>query len=154
MYNIVLLEPEIPQNTGNIGRTCLLTGSRLHLIRPFKFSISNKALQRSGLDYWQHVDLVVHDSYDDFMEFAKGSRIFYIETDGNKYYHENKFEDGDYLVFGKETKGIDKSIIEKNIDKVLKVPMNKEIDRSLNLSNTVALVLYEALRQIDFPNME
>lgn len=153
MFNIVLLEPEIPQNTGNIGRTCLLTGSRLHLIRPFKFSISEKALRRSGLDYWEHVDLVVHDSYEDFIDSVKDGRVFYVETFGEKYYHEVEFHDGDYLVFGKESTGIDREIIDDNFEFCIKVPMIKDIDRSLNLANTANIVLFEALRQTGFTGM-
>lgn len=153
MLNIVLYEPEIAENTGNIGRTCVLTGTRLHLIRPFKFVLNDKAIKRSGMDYWDKVDLVIHDSYEEFIEYLGSRRLFLIETFGEKKYTDNVFKDGDFLMFGRESSGIDMEIVEKYKENCLRVPMKLGIDRSLNLANTVNIVIFEALRQIDFPGM-
>lgn len=155
MLNIVLLEPEKPSNTGNIGRTCVLTNSRLHLVRPFSFRLDDKLLKRSGMDYWDKVDLVIHDDMDEFLEYIKGNdRVFYVETFATNYYHELEYQDGDFFVFGKESSGIDKDLVEKHKDHSIKIPMNMAIDRSLNLANSCNIVLFEALRQIDFPGLK
>ena len=155
MLNIVLLEPEKPSNTGNIGRTCVLTNSRLHLVRPFSFRLDDKLLKRSGMDYWDKVDLVIHDDMDEFLEYIKGNdRVFYVETFATNYYHELEYQDGDFFVFGKESSGIDKDLVDKHKDHSIKIPMNMTIDRSLNLANSCNIVLFEALRQIDFPRLK
>ena len=155
MINIVLLEPEKPSNTGNIGRTCVLTNSRLHLVRPFSFRLDDKLLKRSGMDYWDKVDLVIHDDMDEFLDYIKGNeRVFYVETFATNYYHEVEYQDGDFLVFGKESSGIDKDLVNEHKDNSIKIPMNMEIDRSLNLANSCNIVLFEALRQIDFPGLK
>ena len=155
MINIVLLEPEKPSNTGNIGRTCVLTNSRLHLVRPFSFRLDDKLLKRSGMDYWDKVDLVIHDDMDEFLEYIKGNdRVFYVETFATNYYHELEYQDGDFFVFGKESSGIDKDLVDKHKDHSIKIPMNMTIDRSLNLANSCNIVLFEALRQIDFPGLK
>ncbi|MDO5047726.1 MAG: tRNA (cytidine(34)-2'-O)-methyltransferase [Anaerococcus sp.] len=150
MFNIVLLGPEHPGNVGNIGRTCVLTESRLHLVRPFKFDLSDRFLKKAGIDYWQYVDLVIHDSLDEFLEYIKDKRFFLIETGSDKKYTDGKYQDGDFLIFGREKEGIDKTLLEKYRDKILTIPMTKKIDRSLNLANSVNIVLYEALRQEGF----
>lgn len=155
MLNIVLLEPEKPSNTGNIGRTCVLTNSILHLVRPFSFRLDDKLLKRSGMDYWDKVDLVIHDDMDEFLEYIKGNdRVFYVETFATNYYHELEYQDGDFFVFGKESSGIDKDLVDKHKDHSIKIPMNMGIDRSLNLANSCNIVLFEALRQIDFPGLK
>lgn len=155
MINIVLLEPEKPSNTGNIGRTCVLTNSRLHLVRPFSFRLDDKLLKRSGMDYWDKVDLVIHDDMNEFLEYIQGNdRVFYVETFATNYYHELEYQDGDFFVFGKESSGIDKDLVAKHNDHSIKIPMNMEIDRSLNLANSCNIVLFEALRQIDFPGLK
>ncbi|MFR2831753.1 MAG: tRNA (cytidine(34)-2'-O)-methyltransferase [Finegoldia magna] len=155
MINIVLLEPEKPSNTGNIGRTCVLTNSRLHLVRPFSFRLDDKLLKRSGMDYWDKVDLVIHDDMNEFLEYIKGNdRVFYVETFATNYYHELEYQDGDFFVFGKESSGIDKDLVALHNDHSIKIPMNMEIDRSLNLANSCNIVLFEALRQIDFPGLK
>ncbi len=155
MLNIVLLEPEKPSNTGNIGRTCVLTNSRLHLVRPFSFRLDDKLLKRSGMDYWDKVDLVIHDDMDEFLEYIKGNdRVFYVETFATNYYHDLEYQDGDFFVFGKESSGIDKDLVTNHKDHSIKIPMNMEIDRSLNLANSCNIVLFEALRQIDFPGLK
>ncbi|MDU4670919.1 MAG: tRNA (cytidine(34)-2'-O)-methyltransferase [Finegoldia magna] len=155
MINIVLLEPEKPSNTGNIGRTCVLTNSRLHLVRPFSFRLDDKLLKRSGMDYWEKVDLVIHDDMNEFLEYIKGNdRVFYVETFATNYYHELEYQDGDFFVFGKESTGIDKDLVANHKEQSIKIPMNMEIDRSLNLANSCNIVLFEALRQIDFPGLK
>lgn len=150
MFNIVLISPEHPGNVGNIGRTCVLTESRLHLIRPFKFDFSDRFLKRAGIDYWEHVDLVIHDSLEEFMDYVKDERYFFIETGTNKKYTDVDFKDGDFLIFGREKEGIPEDLLKENKEKILTIPMTKKIDRSLNLANSVSIVLYEALRQDGF----
>ena len=153
MLNIVLLEPEIPANTGNIGRTCCATGTRLHLIEPLGFQINEKALKRAGMDYWDKLDVVVYESYQDFCEKNPDAKIYYATTKAPNKYCDPKFEDDCFIMFGKESAGIPESILVDNQDTCIRIPMNPEI-RSLNLSNSVAIVLYEALRQNDFVGME
>ena len=150
--NIVLYQPEIPQNTGNIARTCVLTNSTLHLIKPLGFSIDEKAVRRSGLDYWKDLKLEVHESYEDFMEKYGDRRIFLSSTHSGKYYSDEEFKQGDFIMFGRESSGVPKEVHDKHIG--IRIPMIETSTRSLNLSNTVAIVAYEALRQIDFPHMK
>ncbi|MGO1369574.1 MAG: tRNA (uridine(34)/cytosine(34)/5-carboxymethylaminomethyluridine(34)-2'-O)-methyltransferase TrmL [Senegalia sp. (in: firmicutes)] len=152
--NIVLMEPEIPQNTGNIARTCAATGSKLHLIRPLGFSLDSKHLKRAGLDYWNLLDVYYYDSFEEFKEKNDSNNFFYATTKSKKSYADMKFNENCFLIFGKETKGIPEDILNKNKEKTMRIPMIKnENARSLNLSNSVNIVVYEALRQIGFPNM-
>ena len=153
MLNIVLLEPEIPANTGNIGRTCCATGTRLHLIEPLGFQINEKALKRAGMDYWDKLDVVVYDCYEDFCEKNPDAKIYYATTKAPNKYCDAKFEDDCFIMFGKESAGIPESILVNNQETCIRIPMNPDI-RSLNLSNSVAIVLYEALRQNNFVGME
>ena len=154
MFNIVLIEPEIPQNTGNIARTCAATNSVLHLIEPLGFSIDEKSVRRAGLDYWDKLTIKVYPSLADFYEktrdaIKEGATMYYASTKASKVYTEAEYKDGDFLLFGKETKGIDERILHENYDRTVRIPMWGEL-RSLNLSNSVAIVLYEALRQNGF----
>ncbi len=153
MLNIVLFEPEIAQNTANIGRTCYLTNTRLHLIRPFGFILDDKKMRRVGLDYWEHVDLVIHNSFEDFIEYANGASIYLATTHADKFYTDAEYKDGDFIMFGSESKGVYDYIHESLKDYGIKIPMRKDSDRSLNLANTVNIVLYEALRQTEFKDM-
>ena len=150
--NVVMVEPEIPQNTGNIARTCVLTDSVLHLIKPLGFSIDDKAVKRSGLDYWKDLKLEVHESYEDFMAKYGDQRIFLATTHGGKFYSEESYEPGDFIMFGRESSGVPEEV--HNAHKGIRIPMIKTSTRSLNLSNTVCAIAYEALRQMDFPNMK
>jgi tRNA (cytidine/uridine-2'-O-)-methyltransferase len=152
--NIVLFQPEIPQNTGNIARTCVLTGSRLHLIKPLGFSIDDKHLKRAGLDYWPYLDLTLYDSYEELREKYKDGTFYFSTTHGKNYYNDVKFKDEDFIVFGRETCGLPDYIREQNSKNCIRVPMIKTSTRSLNLSNTVAIIAYEALRQMNFPVMK
>lgn len=152
--NIVLIEPEIPQNTGNIVRTCAATGSILHLIKPLGFSLEDKYLKRAGLDYWNLVDIRLYDSFDELLSKNDKANFFYATTKARKAHSDMKYFDNCFLVFGKETKGIPEEILNKNKERCIRIPMiNKKEARSLNLSNSVNIVLYEALRQIGYPNM-
>ena len=150
--NIVLHEPEIPQNTGNIARTCAVTGASLHLIEPLGFEIDSAKLKRAGLDYWDKLDIHIYSSLDDFFEKNSGN-FFFFSTKAKKSFSEVKYENNVYLIFGKETKGLPEEFIIANRQNALRVPMQGEI-RSLNLSNTVALATYEVLRQWGFPSLE
>jgi tRNA (cytidine/uridine-2'-O-)-methyltransferase len=152
--NIVLYQPEIPQNTGNIGRTCVLTNSRLHLIKPLGFSLDEKQLKRAGLDYWPMLDVTLYESFDELREKYKDSTFYFSTTKAHKFYHEVKYKEGDFIVFGRESSGLPDSIRDREPDNCIRVPMVKTSTRSLNLSNTVSIIVYEALRQIDFPNMK
>ena len=151
--NVVLLEPEMPANTGNIGRTCVATGTRLHLIEPLGFRLNEKAIKRAGLDYWQDLEVTVYDNYADFLERNPGAKIYMATTKAHKVYTEVAYEPDCYLMFGKESAGIPEEILLKHPDTSVRIPMNSEI-RSLNLSNSVAIVLYEALRQNQFAGMQ
>lgn len=152
-FNIVLVEPEIPQNTGNISRTCAATGSTLHLVRPLGFDVSDKSLKRAGLDYWQYLDIRYYDGIGELIEkYFTGDNFYFLSTKGSKIYSDVKFKDGDFLVFGKETRGLNEKLLEKYYDKTLRIPMWGDL-RSLNLSNSVAIVLYEALRQQGFDSL-
>ncbi|MDE6698390.1 MAG: tRNA (uridine(34)/cytosine(34)/5-carboxymethylaminomethyluridine(34)-2'-O)-methyltransferase TrmL [Lachnospiraceae bacterium] len=153
MLNIVLYEPEIPANTGNIGRTCCATGTRLHLIGPLGFSLSEKALKRAGMDYWKDLDVTVYDDYKDFLEKNPNAKIYYATTKAPNVYSQVNYEPDCYIMFGKESAGIPENILVNNQETCVRIPMNQEI-RSLNLSNSVAIVLYEALRQNEFTGME
>lgn len=150
MFNIVLLAPEYPGNVGNIGRTCVLTKSKLHLVRPFKFDLSDKSLKKAGIDYWDKVDLKIHDSMDEFLEFIGDKNFYLVETGSDKNYCDVEFKENDYLIFGREKEGIDRNFLKTYKEKIVTIPMTKEIDRSLNLANSVSIVLYEALRQNKF----
>ncbi|WP_195571970.1 tRNA (uridine(34)/cytosine(34)/5-carboxymethylaminomethyluridine(34)-2'-O)-methyltransferase TrmL [Paenibacillus sp. 1001270B_150601_E10] len=150
--HIVLVEPEIPANTGNIARTCAATGIHLHLVRPLGFNTDDRTLKRAGLDYWYAVQIEYHDSFAEVMEKYAGSRFFYATTKADKYYTDFQYQDGDFFVFGKETKGLPMEIIEANRETCMKMPMSDKV-RSLNLSNSAAIVVYEALRQLDFPEL-
>lgn len=153
MINIVLLEPEIPANTGNIGRTCVATGTRLHLIEPLGFSLSEKALKRAGMDYWPDLDVTTYIDYEDFLARNPGAQIFYATTKGKHIYSDAAYPDGCYIMFGKESAGIPEEILREHPDTCVRIPMIGET-RSLNLSNSVAVVLYEALRQQGFAHMK
>ena len=152
MMHIVLYEPEIPQNTGNIVRTCKSTGSVLHLIEPLGFEIDDKKLKRAGLDYWHGMDIRIHGDFDSFRDKNPDSRIWLVETYGEILYTDVEYGDGDYLIFGKETSGLPENICARYAGRCVRVPMVKD-NRSLNLSNSAAIVLYEALRQTGFPSL-
>ena len=152
MINIVLAEPEIPANTGNIARTCAATKSRLHLIRPLGFDISDKAVKRAGLDYWHMVDITVYDSMDDFFVKNPDADLWLMSTKAPRTYAEAEFNNGCYLIFGKETKGLPEELLRARYDRCLRIPMREDA-RSLNLANSVAIVTYEALRQQGFPEL-
>lgn len=153
MFNIVLVEPEIPQNAGNIARTCAATGTRLHMIRPLGFEVSDKYLKRAGLDYWNLVEIFYYDSFDELMEKYPDGRFFFFTTKGRNRHSDVAFKDGDFLVFGKETKGLPEELLLQHEETCLRIPMRGEA-RSLNLSNSVAVALYEALRQTDFAGLQ
>lgn len=150
--NIVLFEPEIPSNTGNIGRTCAATGTRLHLIEPLGFQLTEKALKRAGMDYWKEIDVVRYIDYEEFMEKNPGAKIYMATTKAKKTYTELSYEPDCFLMFGKESAGIPEEILKDHPDTCMRIPMIGET-RSLNLSNAAAIVLYEALRQNGFPGM-
>lgn len=153
MVNIVLVEPEIPQNTGNIARTCACTGSALHLVKPFGFEISDRTLKRAGLDYWDKVKIYYYDGLDDFLSKHRNDRLFFLTTKAEKSIYDAEYPDNCYLVFGKETKGLPESLIYTNYDKAVRIPMIGAL-RSLNLANSVAIALYETLRQHSFYNLD
>lgn len=149
--NVVLYEPEIPHNTGNIIRTCANTGTVLHLIRPLGFSFDDKHLKRCGLDYWDLASIQFYDSFDELKEKYPDGKFFYSTTKGSKSHSDVKYEDGCFLVFGKETKGLPTNITDENLDSCIRIPMkNTEGARCLNLSNAVAIVVYEAMRQLNY----
>ena len=153
MLNIVLHEPEIPQNCGNIARTCAATGSRLHLIRPLGFDISEKAVRRAGLDYWHLVDVRVYDNLEDFFSKNDVQQLWCLSTKAPRCYTEAQFEDACYLLFGKETKGLPEDFLEAHRENCVRIPMRPDA-RSLNLSNAVAVTVFEALRHLDFPGLQ
>lgn len=152
-FNIVLCEPEIPQNTGNIARTCAATGSRLHLIKPFGFEISDRTLKRAGLDYWNLLDISYYENLEDFFNKNPDANCYFATTKSLYSYCDVSYKDNDYIMFGKETRGLDENLLLKNRDKCIRIPMISEA-RSLNLSNSVAVVVYEALRQTGFENLK
>ena len=153
MLNIVLYEPEIPANTGNIGRTCVATNTRLHLIEPLGFRLNEKNLKRAGMDYWEHLDVTTYIDYRDFMEKNPGAKIYMATTKGQNVYTEVSYEEDCYIMFGKESAGIPEEILIEYSDTCIRIPMLPTI-RSLNLSNSVSIVLYEALRQHNFESMQ
>ena len=152
MINIVLVEPEIPQNCGNIARTCAATGARLHLIRPLGFDISDKAVKRAGLDYWHLVEVSDYENLGDFFARNDVREMWCLSTKAPRCYAEAEFHDGCYLFFGKETRGLPEDFLEAHRDSCIRIPM-RDSARSLNLSNSVAITVYEALRQLEFPGL-
>lgn len=152
-FNIVLVEPEIPQNTGNIARTCAVTGSKLHLVKPLGFSLDEKQARRAGLDYWQYTEHIEYESLKDFFSKNVGGNFYYASTKAKITYSEMAYPDNAFILFGKETKGLPEDLIFSNLDKAIKIPMDK-LTRSLNLSNAVAIIVYEALRQNDFLDLK
>lgn len=151
--NIVLFEPEIPANTGNIGRTCVATGTRLHLIEPLGFRLNEKSIKRAGMDYWEHLDVTRYINFEDFLEKNPGAKIYMATTKAPNVYTEVNYEPDCYIMFGKESAGIPEEILVDHREDCIRIPMIGEI-RSLNLSNSVAIVLYEALRQNNFDHMK
>ena len=151
--NIVLFEPEIPANTGNIGRTCVATGTRLHLIEPLGFRLNEKSIKRAGMDYWEHLDVTRYMNFEEFLEKNPDAKIYMATTKGQHVYTEVNNEPDCYIMFGKESAGIPEEILVEHPDNCIRIPMLSEI-RSLNLSNSVAVVLYEALRQNNFESMK
>ncbi len=151
--HIVLHQPEIPANTGNIGRTCVATGTSLHLIEPLGFRLDEKSIKRAGMDYWQHLDVNTYINFEDFKSKHPGAKIWYASTKAKNVYSDVKFGPDDFIMFGKESAGIPEEILVENEENCIRIPMLSEI-RSLNLSNSVAIVLYEALRQQNFEQMQ
>jgi tRNA (cytidine/uridine-2'-O-)-methyltransferase len=153
--HIVLVEPEIPPNTGNIARSCAATGSVLHLVKPLGFSIDDKTVRRAGLDYWPYVKLEVHESLDEFMQKYQGRRMYLATTKGGSLYTQAQFRDEDMILFGKETAGLPRDFIKARESEAIRIPMVAETAlRSLNLSNSVNIILFEALRQMGFPGLK
>lgn len=154
MFHIVLVEPEIPANTGNIARTCAVTNCQLHLVKPLGFSIDDKHLKRAGLDYWNLLKVQMYENIDDFFQRNPNGNFYFATTKAKNIYSEKKYQKGDYFLFGKETKGLPIDLLKQNSDKCIRIPMlNNENARSLNLSNSVAIVIFEALRQNGFPEL-
>ncbi len=152
--NVVLVEPEIPQNAGNIVRTCAVTGSILHMVRPFGFEISDKYLKRAGLDYWHFVDIRYYDSIEEVLEkYYTGNNFYFYSTKAKNIHSDVKYKDGDFIVFGKETKGLPESLLKEHYSECVRIPMMDET-RSLNLSNSVCVGVYECLRQLDFKGLK
>lgn len=152
--NIVLVEPEIPQNAGNIARTCAVTGSKLHLVRPLGFEVTDKHLKRAGLDYWNYLEIFYYDSIEEVLDKHYNGKNFWFFSTKSKHVHSDvKYNDGDFLVFGKETKGLDEKLLEKHYEECVRIPMMGEL-RSLNLSNSVCVGVYEALRQMNYPGFK
>ncbi len=150
--NIVLVEPEIPQNTGNIVRTCAATGARLHIVKPMGFEIDDKKLKRAGLDYWHFLNIQYYENLDDFFTQNQDGRFFYLSSKGTASYTDVEFKDGDFLLFGKETKGLPEKLLIEHPERSIRIPMISDA-RCLNLSNSVAIVVYEALRQNNFKSL-
>jgi len=153
MLNIVLVEPEIPQNTGNIARTCAATGARLHLVKPMGFEVDSAKLKRAGLDYWWLVDITYYESLDAFMDSHKGDSLYFLSTKAQRTYSEVSYPDEAYLLFGRETKGLPEQLLRKNYERCIRIPMVDDA-RSLNLSNAVAIAAYDFYRQKGFSGME
>ncbi len=147
-FNIVLIEPEIPNNTGNIGRPCLASGSRLHLVKPFGFKIDDSRLKRAGLDYWQHLEVLTYQNTDEFFSKNKDAKMCFLSSKATQNYTQIEYSDTMFLVFGKESVGLSKSITAKNANKLFKIPMYSEHVRSLNLANAVSIVVYYGLTRI------
>tara|TARA_B100000780_G_scaffold202474_1_gene143629 strand:- start:181 stop:633 length:453 start_codon:yes stop_codon:yes gene_type:complete len=148
-FNIVLIEPEIPMNTGNIGRLTLASGSALHLVKPFGFEINDARLKRAGLDYWKHISVKIYENIDDFLSINNNKNLVYFSSSAQKSYYSINYKEGMYLIFGKESVGLSKNIINKNSDKLYKIPIYSNQVRSLNLANAVSIVVYEGLRNIN-----
>ena len=153
MINIVLYSPEIPQNTGNISRTCAVTGARLHIIKPIGFEISDRTLKRAGLDYWDKLDVTYYDNYEDFMTRNPEGKKYYFSAHAAHSFAEVDYPDGVYLIFGRESVGLPKELIEENAESTLRIPMRKTL-RCLNLSNSVAIAVYEVLRRSGYEGLE
>ena len=153
MINIVLYSPEIPQNTGNISRTCAVTGARLHIIKPIGFEISDRTLKRAGLDYWDKLDVTYYENYEEFTRQNENASMYFFSAHGKNSYAEIEYPDEVFLVFGRESVGLPKDLIEENIEKSVRIPMRKTL-RCLNLSNSVAVAVYEVLRQKNFCGLE
>lgn len=151
--HIVLVEPEIPQNTGNIARTCALTGTTLHLVKPLGFSVEDRYLKRAGLDYWDKVEVRIWESFGQFSAAFKGYRFYLATTHATRSYHENKYERDDVFIFGRETRGLSTDLLTAYPDSQIRIPM-LDIGRSLNLANSVAIILYEAIRQNDYSGLK
>lgn len=155
--HIVMVEPEIPQNTGNIARTCAIIGAKMHLVKPLGFDISDKYLKRAGLDYWDKLDMEVHESFKEFLDkySPKENNMFFATTKGQHCYSDVRYNEMDeiFILFGKETKGLPEDILQENLEKTIRIPMRENF-RSLNLSNSVAIVAYEILRQTNFENLQ
>jgi tRNA (cytidine/uridine-2'-O-)-methyltransferase len=147
MFHVVLVEPEIPPNTGNVGRLCLAAGAHLHLVRPLGFSLDDRAVRRAGLDYWQDVPVTLWDSLADLQATHGSARFFFLTTKTTRLYWNAAYADGDFLVFGRETKGLPEAVLASNVERCLTIPMSNQT-RSLNLATAVGIVLYEALRQV------
>jgi len=153
MLNIVLIEPEIPQNTGNIARTCAAVGARLHLVEPMGFRVDDAKLKRAGLDYWYHLDIIYYKDTDDFLGRNKDQNLYFFTTKAAKLYSEMQYGENPYLIFGKESAGISEDILKQNLDFCVRIPMKDSL-RSLNLSNAVAIGVYETLRQSNFDGLK
>ena len=151
--NIVLVEPEIPQNTGNIARTCAAIGATLHLVKPLGFSIDDKHVKRAGLDYWHLLDIKVYENIDDFLEINKDKKMYFATTKADKTYCDVNYEADAFIVFGKESRGLPENLLAEHYEECIRIPMKPDF-RSLNLSNAVAVVAFEAMRQLDFDGME
>ncbi len=147
-FNIVLFEPEIPMNTGNIGRLSLASGSNLHLVKPFGFEIDDKRLKRAGLDYWKHINVHIYESISEFYKLNGDKNLIYLSSHANQSYLEIEFEDDQFFIFGKESVGLPKEIVEKHPDKLFKIPIHSEHVRSLNLANAVSIIVYEGIRNL------
>lgn len=153
--NIVFVQPEIPPNTGNIARTCAATDTKLHLVKPLGFSIDDKHLKRAGLDYWPYVDLEIHDCLEAFMEKYGDRRLWLATTQGGRIYTEADFQDGDFILFGRETKGLPRDFIAKHEERAIRIPMSENTRaRSFNLANSANIILFEGLRQLGFPGLK
>ena len=150
--NVALIEPEIPQNTGNIARTCAATGARLHLVGPMGFQIDEKRVRRAGLDYWDKLDITYYEDFDEFFEKNAGAQFFFFSTKARQCHSDVSYPNGAFLVFGKETKGLDEELLKANPERCVRIPM-RGIIRSLNLSNSVAIAVYETLRQWGYPEL-
>ena len=153
MINIVLYSPEIPQNTGNISRTCAVTGARLHIIKPIGFEISDRTLKRAGLDYWDKLDVTYYENYEDFLGQNRNAELYFFSAHGKNSYADIEYPDNAFLIFGRESVGLPKELVEANIDRSVRIPMRKTL-RCLNLSNSVAIAVYEVLRQNGFSGLE
>ena len=153
--HIVLVEPEIPPNTGNIARTCAATGAHLHLVKPLGFSIDDKHLKRAGLDYWPFVTLTIHESLEEFMQEYEGATMYLATTKGGRRHTDVAYKDGDMILFGRETAGLPREFIRAHQEQAIRIPMSADTRlRSLNLANSASIILFEALRQLDFPGLE